>query len=276
MIVARQAPGIVGPYMLALGRWAIAAALLAGITAPELWRERSHLRRTWGQYLLLGFLGMLVCGAWVYEGARSTEAVNMALIYAASPVLIALGSVWWLGERFAWHQALGVLMAMSGVLHVIVRGHWSSLGTLRFVPGDGWILAATFSWAAFALLQKRWPSPLGPTARLAAMCLGGVAVLLPCALWELSRPGPDPFTGHAMLMMVALALVPGVMAYGIYGWAQRLLGASRVAVTLYLGPLYTALGGWLVLGEALGWHHLMGGGLILLGVYLVTRKPGSR
>jgi drug/metabolite transporter (DMT)-like permease len=40
-------------------------------------------------------------------------------------------------------------------------------------------------------------------------------------------------------------------------------------MTLYLGPLYTAVVAWLVLGEPLGWHHLAGGTLILSGVGLV-------
>jgi drug/metabolite transporter (DMT)-like permease len=49
------------------------------------------------------------------------------------------------------------------------------------------------------------------------------------------------------------------------------LGASRVAASLYLGPLYGGLAAWLVLGEAMGWHHLMGATLILPGIYLASR-----
>jgi drug/metabolite transporter (DMT)-like permease len=67
-------------------------------------------------------------------------------------------------------------------------------------------------------------------------------------------------------------LVPGLCAYLIYGWSQKILGASRVAVTLYLGPLYAALVAWGVLNEPLGWHHLVGALLILPGVFLVTRS----
>jgi len=76
---------------------------------------------------------------------------------------------------------------------------------------------------------------------------------------------------------VAAALVPGIMAYWIYGWAQKILGASKVAVTLYLGPLYGALLAWSVLGESLGWHHVVGAALILPGVFLVSRTgPAKR
>jgi drug/metabolite transporter (DMT)-like permease len=50
------------------------------------------------------------------------------------------------------------------------------------------------------------------------------------------------------------------------------LGASRVAASLYLGPLYGGLAAWLVLGEAMGWHHAMGAALILPGIYLASRR----
>ena len=88
-------------------------------------------------------------------GARTTVAMNIALIYSASPVLIALGAVLWLDERFSGRQALGVMLALAGVMHVIVKGQWLALAAVQWVAGDGWILAAMVSWAAYALLQKK-------------------------------------------------------------------------------------------------------------------------
>ena len=75
---------------------------------------------------------------------------------------------------------------------------------------------------------------------------------------------------QALWLVVLAAVFPGVAAYWIYGWTQRVLGAGAVAMTMYLGPLYAALVAWLVLGEALGSHHLVGGVLILSGVALVV------
>lgn len=276
-IVARTAPGVVEPHMLAMGRWALAGVVLSFIARSELWRERrSTLRVAW-QYLVLGALGMLVCGAWVYQGAQTTSAMNISLIYAASPVLIALGAVLWLGERFSWQQGLGVLVAMSGVFHVVVKGQWGSLGQVQWVVGDGWIVLAMVAWAGFALLQKKWPTPLGSTARLAAICIGGVVVLLPFATWEWLQADTPPWSAQATWLVLGAGLVPGIGAYWAYGFCQKVLGASRVAASLYLGPLYGGLCAWLVLNESLGWHHVMGACLILPGIYLASRKtPASR
>lgn len=271
-IVARSAAGVIEPHMLALGRWALAGVILALIARGELWRER---RSTWadsGRYLVLGALGMLICGAWVYHGAKTTSAINIALIYAASPVLIALGAVTWLGERFSWRQGLGVLVAMAGVFHVVVKGQWLALGSVVWVPGDGWIVAAMVAWAGFALLQKKWHSPLGATARLAAICMGGMVMLLPFSVWEFVQTDRPAWTVQATVLVVAAGLLPGIGAYWCYSFCQRVLGASRVAASMYLGPLYGGVAAWLVLGEAMGLHHIMGAALILPGIYLASKR----
>lgn len=271
-IVARTAPGVVEPHMLALGRWALAGCILTWVVRKELWHQRQYLRETAWQYLILGALGMLVCGAWVYQGAQTTTAMNIALIYAASPVLIALGAVLWLGERFSGRQTLGVLIALSGVFHVVVKGQWGSLSQVQWVAGDGWIVLAMISWAGYALLQKKWASPLSATARLAAICMGGVLVLLPFAAWEYVQADTPPWSLQATWLVVSAGLVPGIGAYWAYGFCQKMLGASRVAASLYMGPLYGGLTAWLVLGESLGWHHVMGALLILPGIYLASRR----
>ncbi len=271
-LVARTAPGVVQPHVLALGRWALAGAILCFLARDELARHGRHTLRVGGQYLVLGALGMLVCGAWVYRGAQTTTAMNIALIYAASPVLIALGAVVWLGERFSWRQGLGVVVAMLGVTHVVVKGQWLRLSQVQWVVGDGWIVVAMVSWAAYALLQKKWPSPLGATARLAATCVGGVVSLLPFAAWEWLQTDRPAWSHAATGLVVVAGLVPGVGAYWAYGFAQKTLGASRVAASLYLGPLYGGLTAWAVLGEPMGWHHVMGAAMILPGIYMASRR----
>jgi drug/metabolite transporter (DMT)-like permease len=162
-------------------------------------------------------------------------------------------------------------LALVGVVHVVVKGDWVALAHIQWVAGDGLIIAATVSWAAYALLQKKWVCTLSSTARLACICAGGVITLLPFAVWEGMQPELPPWTWHATALLLAVALVPGIGAYWIYAWAQKTLGASRTSMTLYLGPLWGALVSWGLLGESLGWHHAVGSLLILPGVALVVQ-----
>jgi len=271
-IVARRAPGVVEPHTLALGRWAMAGLLLGFFSRQELWRERRAIVKAWPQHVVLGSLGMLVCGAWVYIAAHSTGAMNIALIYSVSPVLIMMASAIWLHERITRPQMVGVALAFTGVLHVIVKGQWQALRTLSFSAGDLWIVAAAVSWAFYAVLMKRWPSPLTASARLSTTCAGGAVVLLPFALWEAMAPGTPAWSAQATVLVVTAALVPGIGAYWAYGYAQQVLGASRVAVSLYLGPLCGAIAAWAVLGEQLRGFHLIGALLILPGIVLATQR----
>ena len=268
---ARLAPGVVDPHILALGRWAIAGLILGGLARHEIWQARWQIWSDRWQYLALGTLGMLICGAWVYWGAQTTSAMNIALIYAAAPVLIAWGSAIWLDERMRPRQMFGVALALVGVVHVVVKGNWVALTQMQWSMGDVLIMAATLSWAAYALLQKKWVCNLSSTARLACICAGGVITLLPFALWESLQPQAPQWTWYATILLLAVALVPGIGAYWIYAWAQKTLGASRTSMTLYLGPLWGALVSWGLLGESLGWHHAVGSLLIVPGVALVVQ-----
>jgi drug/metabolite transporter (DMT)-like permease len=270
-LIARWAPGVVEPHVLALSRWLMAGLLFTLGTRAELWAHRRQILADWQHYLVLGALGMWICGAWVYIGGRTTSAANIGLIYAISPVLIVLISALWLGERFRLQQALGVVLALGGVLHVVLKGQWAALGAVQFVPGDGWILAATLSWTLYSLLLKKWHSPLGAGARLAVISLAGAVVNLPFAAWEVLHSSQPALPLEGLGLALTAAVIPGFGAYLAHSVMQRELGAARVSVVLYLAPIYSAFMGWLVLNEALHAYHAAGMALVLPGIYLVTR-----
>ena len=172
LVIARKAPGVIGPHVLAIGRWALAGLILGMLARNELWANRRLIVQQAGRYGVLGALGMWICGAWVYLAGQSTSVLNISLIYASSPVMIGVASVVWLGEKFSKRQIAGVAFAILGLVHVVVQGEWAKLANVHLVPGDLWILAAAIAWSAYALLQKIWPTELSSTAQLAAICMG--------------------------------------------------------------------------------------------------------
>ena len=194
------------------------------------------------------------------------------MLYAASPVLIALASALWLRERFSVVQGLGVALALAGVLHILFKGDWAGARQLGINPGDLWIAVAVLCWTAYSLLLRAWPSAFGSLARLTLIACGGVLVLIPFTLWEALHWLPSTLSWQSAGLVLAAALLPGAAAYGAYSFMQRVLGAARVAVVLYLGPLYSAAVGWAVLGERIEWFHAFGALLILPGIWLSTRR----
>jgi drug/metabolite transporter (DMT)-like permease len=271
-LIARWAPGVIAPHALALGRWTVATLLLAGCCWPELLAKRRCIRAEWPHFLVLGALGMWICGAFVYIGGRSTSAVNLGLLYGAAPVLIALGSALWLRERLGPVQVSGVVMALAGMLHILLKGQWGALGQLQLNPGDVWAAASVLSWTAYSLLLRAWPSAFGPLARLTLIACGGIVVLIPLTIWEALAWLPSELSWKSAGLVLGAALLPGAAAYGAYSYMQRVLGAARVAMVLYLGPLYSGVLAWLVLGERIEWYHGVGALLILPGIWLSTRR----
>lgn len=272
-LIARWAPGIIAPHALALGRWSVAALVLGAVCWRELVAKRARIAAEWRQFIVLGALGMWVCGAFVYIGGRSTSAVNIGLLYSASPVLIALLSAIWLRERLRLGQAIGVAMALGGMLHILFRGDWIEAATeLRLNPGDVWVAVAVACWTAYSLLLRAWPSAFGPVARLTLVACGGIVVLVPFTLWEALFWLPSQLSSKSVALVLAAALIPGAGAYAAYSYMQRTLGAARVGVVLYLGPLYSAVIAWGVLGERIEAFHAVGALLILPGIWLSARR----
>ena len=270
-LVARLVTETIAPHALALGRWFLAGLMLTAFTWREIAAKRAAIGREWRGLLVFGLLGMWICGAFVYIGARTTSATNIGLLYAISPVLIALVSTLVLKERMGLLQGIGVALALAGVVHVLLKGQWAQLATIEFSVGDVWILVAALSWTVYALLLKAWPSAFGPMARLALTCWAGVIVLIPFTVVEAAWFMPTVLNWTSLGYVVAVAVFPGFGAYLAYSFMQRELGAARVGVVLYLGPLYSAGLAWSVLGEPVRAFHLAGAVLILPGIFLATR-----
>src|SRR5690606_950218 len=150
-------------------------------------------RREWRDLLVLGGLGMWICGAFVYIGARTSSGTNMGLIYAISPVLIAAASAQLFGDRLSARQKAGLAFAVAGVLLIVLKGSPATLFALDFAPGDLWVLAGALSWTVYSLLLQARPSVLDPFARLTAIAGAGLLVLLPFTVAEALLHGPPSF-----------------------------------------------------------------------------------
>jgi drug/metabolite transporter (DMT)-like permease len=271
----------VAPHILAIGRWAIAFMLMGIWLAPAVARDGRAIMYSIAQekwhLLILGALGMWVCGAFVYQGGRATQAINIALIYAISPVLITVVSAKLLREKISWPQKLGLAMCVFGVLLVIGKGSFATFLALQVNAGDWWIVSASLSWTAYSILLKYWPSALNPPLRLAAVTAGGLVVLLPFTLVEyfvwpfITAPNDLWISWQGVGLMVLAAVFPGVLAYQSHSFLLKELGAARTSSMLYLGVIYAAVIAWLVLGEPIFWFHWVGAALVLPGVYLSSR-----
>lgn len=274
MLMARATTDLIPPVAQAWWRWLGVCLLLLPFCHRELWRHRAALKREFPQLVVLGTLGMALCGAVVYMAGATTTATNIGLIYSTSPVMVILLSRFWFGERMSGRQMVGVTLALGGVLFIILKGDADALRHLSFAPGDGLILISAMAWALYSVLLLRWKSALRLTARLAAIAACGVLVMLPFLGWETVAVGPANFGDWRVTAAIAtLVLVPGLGAYGTFGFINQHLGSSRTGLMLYAAPIYTSVMAWLLLGEDFLLYHWVGAALVLCGLFLATHKP---
>lgn len=275
MLAARYAT-FVPPNALALGRWLVVALALLPFVWPRLIANRRAIAREWPDLLLLGALGMWVCGAFVYIGGRTTPALNIGLIYAASPVLVVVLGRMLHAEPLGPGRVAGVALCLAGVAAVFAKGHAANLLAVQFTAGDLWIATASACWGVYSVLLKHRPSALDPITRLCAIAFAGSLVLVPFTVGEaLLWDGPQLDDWRTWAAWLVLGLVPGVGAYGAYSYCIRELGPSRTSVSMYLGPLYVGVLAWVALGEMPRWYHLLGTLLVLPGLFLATRRAGK-
>lgn len=275
-VTARALEGSMPPNAVAFWRWTVAATIMGALTWRELWAGRRAILDELPVLLVLGFLGMVVCGPPIYIAGATTSATNMALIYAASPILIVLASVAWFGDKLTVGRSLGIALAVVGLLIVIAKGDPAVFMHLTFVPGDLWVVMAMTGWSVYVLVLQHRPSRLSAPARFAAIAITGSLLLAPFYAWETASGNPVIFDNRAIAAILFLGLVPGVGAYQVYGYAQRMLGPGPTSLGMYLGPIYVALLAYLTIGEPVRSYHLIGGALILLGLWRAVGSPSRR
>jgi drug/metabolite transporter (DMT)-like permease len=270
ILIGRAAADLVPPFTLACLRWAIAFAILLPFGWAGIRSHRHVVRDEAPALAVLAFLGMWICGAFVYIGLGLTTATNAALIYTASPVLIILAE-WIRGlQPMTPARLIGVVTALVGVLAIIARGSLDALVNLTVNAGDIWIAVAATSWAVYSLISRRDGIRSLPTMSMMTVVTGlGAVMLAPFAIWE-SRKAGLPDDPRAWASIFGVALIASVLAFSSYQKGVKMVGPGTTSLFLYLNPVYAAVLAWLFLGESIRLFHLVGAVLIFAGVTLAT------
>ena len=226
----------------------------------------------WPYFALLGFLG-ITFHQWLQSNALQTsDASTTAWIVATTPVFMALLGWFLLKERPGWMKNLGIVLAFLGVLVVVSKGELASISVGRFgAPGDVLILISSVNWAVFSALSRR-----GLQSHPASLMMFYV-MLLGWAFTSLLFVTTGGFVEiHALsfggwMGAAFLGIFCSGLAYIAWYDALQTLSTAETGVFLYIEPLVAVVVAFLILGEPITLASLVGGMIILLGVWLVNR-----
>ncbi|MFZ6045305.1 DMT family transporter [Pseudomonas sp. CR3202] len=272
-LVARAFHDAIPPFTLAFWRWSLALAILLPFVARPMWEHRSALRRAGWRLVLVAALGISTFSVLLYFAARTTVAINLTLLNTCLPLATFIGAGVLLNEwppRRAW---LGLGVATVGLLVLIAQGQLEQLAALSFNPGDLIMLVAVLDWALYTLLLRRWSHhfQLPPLVLLGALVACGVPLLLPFYLLELVAGQRFELSVENLAAIGYTGICASLLAYLLWNQGIRVLGVAKAVLTNYLMPVFTALLGYLLLGEGLQAYHWFGGALIFAGLLLATR-----
>jgi drug/metabolite transporter (DMT)-like permease len=281
MILARGVAGSVPPFSIAFFRWSIVALGLLPLVIVALREKPGVLRGQGVGIVAAAFLGMFICGGPVYVAGVTTSAINLSLIMALSPLVVLLFS--FLSGQEAVHrsQIVGMLFSLAGAGLIITKGQAAIGGGVA--PGDLLALMAMLGWAGYTLLQNRVGSGVSFLARIGLFAAAGALFSLPFAIHEMwHAPAHEmwhapaaAFSGRAALVYLFAGLVPGLFAYSAYAYLGGKFGAVSTSLSLYLGPIVSAVLSILFLSEAPTTIHLIGGALSLGGMWVSLQAKES-
>jgi drug/metabolite transporter (DMT)-like permease len=230
-------------------------------------------KKEWGYFALLGFLG-ITFHQWLQSNALQTsEAGTTAWIVSTTPVFMALLGWVLLRERLEWRKNLGILLAFIGVLVVVSRGDLASVSVRRFgAPGDILILISAVNWAVFSALSRRGLKSHPASLMMFYIMLVGWVFTSVVFLTTRDISEISALTFDGWLAVAFLGVFCSGLAYIAWYDALKALSTAQTGVFLYIEPLVAVVVAFFILGEAIIPASLLGGAVILFGVWLVNRN----
>lgn len=223
-------------------------------------------RRDWCLLLLSGAALALHFALWIASLAYTSVASSVLLV-DTTPFFVGLASQWVLGRPCRRRFWIGLSVAFLGCL-VIFHGDWhrsqnSMKGNLLAVGGAVaaaiYLMVGARARQKLSLLAYVWP----------VYGCSALVLLISCVITGTPLRG---YSGQTCFFVFLLGLVPQCIGHTTYNWSLRWLSPALVALIGLAEPIAASFLAWIVLHEGLTAAKLIGGGIILLGIYLATRE----
>ncbi len=261
LLIRVGAPAI-GPVPLMEARVLLAAVFLAGVglllRRPLAWRAH------WRHYLLVGFFNSALPFLLFGYAALTLSAAMLSILNATSPLWGALIAAVWQRAPLGGHTLAGLALGIAGV------GLLVGFDRVALLPGAGLAIAASLAAAlcyAVASNYTKAAKAVEPFANAHGSMWAASLLTLPALL--AFPPSAAPTMG-IVAVVAALGVVCSGVAYLLYFRLIDDIGAAPALTVTFLIPLFGTAFGWLFLDEAVGWHTLAGGAVVIAGTALVT------
>lgn len=204
-------------------------------------------------------------GFWIASLSYTSVASSVFLV-TSNPILVALLSTLLLRERPRPLTVLGIIVALSG--GALITGSGLALGG-RALLGNGLALLGAVAITAYYLVGRVARSGrAGLPLLVYTAWVYGTAFLIVAAGTAASGQPVLGYPWESLRYLVLLGLVPQVVGHSALNWALQTVPATLVAAAVMAEPVLASALAALFLGETPTLQEVIGGGLILSGVFL--------
>jgi drug/metabolite transporter (DMT)-like permease len=258
---------------LSIATWRLIFASLPALTFALVTKRAELARLTGRAWLLLAGSGValgLHFATWIASLERTSVASSVALV-TTQPVWVAVLAWVALGERIGPRIAGGIAVSLLG--SVLIAGSDFGVSSEALI-GDALATAGAIFAAAYFVLGRRVRATLSLGAYV-----GVVYAVAALALLGISLASGAPLSGFPLrtwTLLAMLALVPQLIGHSLLNWSLRYLSAPFVSMAILAEPVFSAALAVPLLDERPGWVQLLGGGFVLLGVYVAGREEARR
>jgi drug/metabolite transporter (DMT)-like permease len=222
--------------------------------------------------------GTLLYGAFNFGGAFALAYYGLVQVHAGfGQILLALVPLATLllavaqgQERLRAAAVLGTVLALAGVATLSRAPLQESVPLLSFLA----LLGGALCFAEAAVLVRRFPPVHPVTMNAVGTATGGALLLIGSVL--AGEPVVFPERAATWIALAYLVLVGSIVVFVLYLFVLRYWAASRAAYTFVLIPFVTVvLSAWLD-EEPIGPGLMLGGLLIVAGVYVGALRSAPR
>src|ERR1700719_240585 len=273
-IVGRLAAGHIPPVTLSFLRWSLAFLIILPFAWKHLGADWGAIRDRLGTMIMLSITGISAFTSMQYWSLEHTTALNTLLLQSAGPLFVAVWSLILLGVRLTLAQAIGVAVSLSGVLVIILHGDLTALTNIAFNRGDIIFTLALAIFGLYSVMSLRRPNI--HSLSFVAFTFGcGAACLIPFLIFELFTRPVMQLDIPNLLSLLYVAVFPSTIAYLCFNRGVQLIGANRAAPFFHVVPVFGSAMAIVFLGERPQAFHFIGFALVLIGVFVASRKPSA-
>ncbi len=252
---------------IAAWRLALASVLLSPIVlarGPNEWRRLS--RADLALTVLAGVFLAFHFAFWI-SSLDYTSVMSSIVFVSTNPFFVGVASVLLLREPMQRWTILGILLAAVGGAIVGLTDMSQAAG--ESLLGDALALAGAVTVSGYLLIGRRLRRQLSLFAYIGLVYSTAAIVLL--ALASLMGALSLNYTLPGYLLIVLLAIGPQLIGHSAYNWALKYVSATFVTVTILAEPIGATLLAIPLLGQVPSGVKLVGGALVLAGIYLAAR-----